>query len=321
LSLDSNLVIAIDIGGTQFRVALVNDDGEIIDRHADLIHSEQPRDQALSRIRDAAWEMLASVERERVRGVGAATAGLVVPDTGVLLMSPNLPTWYDTPLKQIWERELGLPVWVGNDANLAALGERRFGAGNGSDHLVYITFSTGIGGGVVAGGRLVTGSRGFAGEIGHMTIDVNGPECRCGNIGCLEVMASGTAIARMARERLSGGEESAIKGLVAGDLAKVTAKTVAEAAKSGDPLAVELMNTATTNLGVGVVNLVHIFNPEVVVIGGGVSRAGDMVFERVRRVVAERSMPDIEVRIVPAALGDDSGLLGAAALVLEETPG
>lgn len=319
MSQDRNLVIAIDIGGTHFRVALVSDEGVILERHADLVNSDQPPDHALGRIRDAAADMLSRAGRERVRGVGAATAGLVTPGTGVLLMSPNLPTWYNTPLKQIWERELELPAWVGNDANLAALGERRFGAGRGSDDLVYITCSTGVGGGVITGGRLVSGFRGFAGEIGHMTIDIHGPRCRCGNVGCLEVMASGTAIARMARERLAAGESSSIGALAAGDLGSISAKMVAEAARSGDSLAADVMNTAAANLGVGVVNLVHIFNPEVVVIGGGVSRAGDLLFDPVRRVVAERSMPDIPVEIVPAALGDDSGLLGAAALVMEST--
>ena len=317
LNRDRDLVIAIDIGGTHFRVALVNDEGAILERQADLVNSDQPPDRTLDRIRAAAADMLSRAGRERVKGVGAATAGLVTPVTGVLLMSPNLPTWYNTPLKHIWERDLELPAWVGNDANLAALGERRFGAGNGSDDLVYITCSTGVGGGVITGGRLVTGFGGFAGEIGHMTIDIHGPQCRCGNIGCLEVMASGTAIARMAEERIAAGEQSSLNELVEGATGGISAKMVAEATGSGDRLAAEVMNTAATNLGVGVVNLVHIFNPEIVIIGGGVSRAGDMIFDPVRRVVAERSMPDLSVEIVPAALGDDSGLLGAAALVLD----
>jgi glucokinase len=316
---DMNLVIAIDIGGTQFRVALVSSEGAVLERNSGLIGADQSPDRALARIREAAADMLARAGRERVRGLGVAIAGLVTPGTGVLLTSPNLPTWYDTPLKEIWERELGLPAWVGNDANLAALGERRFGAGRGSDDLIYITCSTGVGGGVITGGRLVTGSRGFAGEIGHMTIDIHGPRCRCGNVGCLEVMASGLAIARMAQERLAAGESSSLLELANGAVGEISATLVAEAAGSGDLLASEVMNAAATNLGVGVVNLVHIFNPEIVIIGGGVSKAGDMIFDPVRRLVAERSMPDISVVIVPAALGDDSGLLGAAALVMEST--
>jgi glucokinase len=319
MSGDKDLTAAIDIGGTQFRVALVGDDGAVLERDSGLIGADQPPDDVLARITEVAGDMVSQAGRERVRGLGVAIAGLVKPGTGVLLTSPNLPKWYDTPLKEIWERELGLPAWVGNDANLAALGERRFGAGRKSDDLIYITCSTGVGGGVITGGRLVTGCRGFAGEIGHMTIDIHGPKCRCGNVGCLEVMASGTAIARMAGERLAAGEPSSLTELLKGAADGISAKLVAEAAGSGDHLASEVMNTAATNLGVGVVNLVHIFNPEIVIIGGGVSRAGDMIFDPVRRVVAERSMRDISVDIVPAALGDDSGLLGAAALVLDST--
>lgn len=154
-----------------------------------------------------------------------------------------------------------------------------------------------------------------------MTIDVDGPVCNCGNVGCLEVLASGTAISRLAADRLSDGETSVITDVVGGDYSKVTASIVAEAAASGDGMAREIMHTAATNLGIGVVNLVHLFNPELVIIGGGVSRAGDLIFEPVRKVVAERKMPDIEVQIIPAGLGDDPGLLGAVALVLDNTSG
>jgi glucokinase len=186
---------------------------------------------------------------------------------------------------------------------------------------VYLTVSTGIGGGVITGGCLLNGANGFGAELGHMTIDLSGPACNCGNEGCLEMLASGTAIARDAAERIARGEVSAIADRVAGDLSMVTAGLVAEAAQAGDAVAMEVMRRAGTNLGVGVVNLVHIFNPELVIIGGGVSRAGDLLFGPVRKVVAERKMRDIEVSIVPAALGDDPGLLGAVAMVLENTSG
>jgi glucokinase len=236
-----------------------------------------------------------------------------------LLTSPNLLAWYNTPIKAILEKELRLPVFVSNDATLAALGEYKFGAGVGCHDLIYITVSTGIGGGVIVGGKLLLGTRGFAAEVGHMTIDINGPRCNCGNVGCLEMLASGTAIARMAVERLSRGEKSTIAELVAGDLSKVTAEVVEKAARNGDSVAKDVMNTAGTNLGVGVVNLIHIFNPELIIIGGGVSKAGDLIFEPVRRVIAQRVMRDISVRITTPALGDNPGLLGAVALVLENT--
>lgn len=313
-----HLILTLDLGGTNYRLALANDKGELLKRSSAAVKPQDP-EQTLDEIKQAISEMLSGIDRTTMRGMGIAIAGLVTQDTGVLLTSPNLLRWYNTPVKSIFEKELKLPVFVGNDATLAALGEYKFGAGIGCHDLIYITVSTGIGGGVIAGGKLLLGSRGFAAEVGHMTIDLNGPRCNCGNIGCLETLASGTAIARMAVERLSKGEKSAISELVAGDMSKISAEVVEKAAKKGDALALDIMNTAGTNLGVGVVNLIHIFNPELIIIGGGVSKAGDLIFEPVRRMVAQRVMRDISVRITAPVLGENPGLLGAVALVLENT--
>ena len=318
MSQSNHFVLALDIGGTHFRLALADQKGQLLRQCKGHSSPENGPEQAIERIKDAATEMLSGLEPGSVRGMGIAVAGLITPATGVLLTSPTLLSWYNTPLKEIFEKELQLPVWVGNDANLAALGEHRFGSGIGCDDLIYITVSTGIGGGVITGGKLLTGSSGFAAELGHMTIDLNGPRCNCGNVGCLEAMASGTAIARLTLEKLSCGEASVITDLVAGDLTKVTARVVGEAASSGDAVARAIMHTAATNLGVGIVNLVHIFNPELIIIGGGVSQSGELLFDPVRQVVAERTISDYTVRIVPATLGDDCGLLGAAALVAGE---
>ena len=310
------LVLTLDVGGTHFRLALIDEKGQLLKQCKGESCVEEGPKEGIRRIMAAVPEMLSGIETGSITGMGIAIAGLVTPETGILLTSPNMLSWYNTPVKQIFERELKLPVQIGNDANLAVLGEHRFGAGKGSNDVIYITVSTGIGGGVITGGRLLTGSAGFAGELGHMTIDLNGPKCKCGSIGCFEVMASGTAIAGFAVDRLSGGEHSAITETVSGDLTKVTAKVVAEAAEAGDTVARAVMRTATTNLGVGLANLVHIFNPDIIILGGGVSQAGELIFEPVREVVAERIMRDYAVSIVPAALGDDCGLLGAAALVL-----
>jgi glucokinase len=316
LSQRKHLILALDLGGTKFRLALANDKGELLKRYAAHVKPDDP-EQTIEAIKDAISDSLSGINRSTVKGMGVAIAGLVTQDTGVLLTSPNLMAWYNTPIKAIFEQEIQLPVSVGNDATLAALGEYKFGAGKDCRDLVYITVSTGIGGGVITGGKLLLGTCGFAAEIGHMSIDINGPRCNCGNIGCLETLASGTAIARFASERLSGGEKSAIAELIAGDYSRITAEIVEKAAQSGDAVAKAIMDTAGTNLGVGVVNLVHIFNPELVVIGGGVSKAGDLIFEPVRRVVARRVMRDISVRITASALGDNPGLLGAVALALE----
>ena len=319
MSQGKRLILALDIGGTNFRLALSNEKGELLIHYAAPIGSPNDPELSIDRIKNAISNLLSGINRNRLVGMGAAVAGLVTQGTGVLLTSPNLLAWYNTPIKSIFEKELKLPVCVGNDANLAALGEYTFGAGKGCHDLIYLTVSTGIGGGIITGGKLLLGTSGFAAEVGHMTIDLNGPRCNCGNIGCLETLASGTAIARFAVERLSRGEKSAITSLVAGDLSKVTAVIVAQAAQSGDPLARAVMDTAGTNLGVGVVNLVHIFNPELIIIGGGVSKSGDLIFEPVRHVMAKRMMRDISVRITTPALGENSGLMGAVALVLQNT--
>jgi len=310
-------ILAVDIGGTQFRIALVSTSGKILKRHAVPNEFVDNPSAGLHYIKTAVTELIAGESNAGIAGMGVAIAGLVTVESGVLLTSPNLLKWYGTPIKEIFERELGLPVWVCNDANLAALGEQRYGVGKGIDDLIFITVSTGIGGGIIINGKMFLGSQGFGAEIGHMTIDNDGPRCNCGNIGCLEMLASGTAIARMARERMMNGEASTIKDVAGDNLTKITAETVFAKAKRGDGLAISVVNAATRNLGIGIVNLVHLFNPQMIVLGGGVSQAGDMLLVPVRQVVAERIMKDIEVNIVLAALNADSGLLGAVAMVLD----
>lgn len=320
MSADKPFILALDLGGTHFRLALIDQAGKFHDRFVALTHAEEGREQVSRRIKEAAREMASNVGLETIRGMGIAAPGPLDPVSGVLLTLPNLPGWENTPLKMLFQEEFLLPVYVGNDANLAALGEHRYGAAKGVDDFIYITISTGIGGGIIAGGRLLLGAKGLAGEVGHMTIDLHGPQCNCGNRGCWETMASGSAIARTAVERIKGGRESIIANPVGGELEKVTAQTVEQAARSGDPLAQEIMAEAGTLIGVGLVNLIHIFNPKLIVIGGGVSNAGDLIFKPARRLIAQRAMPPYrEIEIVPAALGDDAGLLGAVALVLDNT--
>ena len=242
-----------------------------------------------------------------------------IDQNGVVLSPPNLPGWDNTPLRSLWEEEFRVPVYIGNDCNLAALGEYRFGAGMGRDNIVYIAIGTGIGGGVIIDGRLFTGSGGLATELGHMTIDPSGPRCNCGNTGCLEALASGTAIARAAVERIQCGEASTITRLATSDLGRVTAETVQTAAISGDKLARDVIERAGRDLGIGITNLLHLFNPELVIIGGGVAMMGELILNPARKTVAERAMPGFIVPIVPSSLGDDAGLLGAVALVGESS--
>ena len=316
-------ILALDLGGTRFRVALADDKGKMLDRFSDLTHTERGKEWVLANINQALHKMLSGVSIEQVRAMSVSAPGPLEPFSGVLLRAPNMPGWYNVPLKAIWEKELGIPVFVSNDANLGALGEHRFGVGKGINDLVYITVSTGVGGGVISQGRLLLGWRGLAGEVGHMTVDPNGPRCICGNMGCLEVLASGSAIARQARERMKRGDDTIISSMVSGNIDGVTGETVTTAAKKGDALALEIVSKAAFYLGIGIVSLVHLLNPKLIVIGGGVSNLGSLLFEPVRALVGERAIPDFleGLEILPTSLGDNVSLMGAIALVLDGTSG
>ena len=313
-------IISVDLGGTQIRAALSDREGNILNRVAHPTQADEGPGPVIERIKEAIRQA-AGQHLGEVQAIGIASAGPLDPWKGVIIKAPNLPGWRNVPLKAIMEEEFGLPTYVGNDANLAALAEQRFGAGKGARNLIYITHSTGIGGGIIVDGRLLLGSKGLAAEVGHITIDIDGPRCGCGNIGCLEAMAAGPAIARNAVQAIKAGRKTIITDLVGGDLNRITAKEVNEAAQQGDPLGIELIRQAGELLGIGLVSLMHLFNPEIIIIGGGVSKAGELLFEPVRETVRERCMDEAYWRdtpIVPAALGDDVGLMGGIALVLSQ---
>jgi glucokinase len=313
------LIVGVDVGGTQIRAALADGEGRIIHRTSCLTLAEEGLEPVIGRIKGAIYEVMGSTDRGQVRGIGITAPGPLDPWKGIIMEAPNLSGWKNVPLKELMEEEFGLPVLVGNDANLAALAEQRFGAGQGVADLIYITVSTGIGGGIIIDNKLLLGAQGFAGEVGHHTIEAHGPRCNCGNIGCLEALAAGPAIARCARELIRNGIGTTIADLVDGDLDKITAREVNQAAQAGDPVAIELFRQAGFYIGVGIVNLLHLFNPSLIVIGGSVTKAGDLLFEPIRATVRERAMASYyweDTPIVPAALGDDVGLLGAVALVL-----
>jgi glucokinase len=239
------------------------------------------------------------------------------PNAGVVLNAPNLPGWINVPLRSRLQEAVGVPVRIGNDANLAALGEWRYGAGQGVNHLIYLAISTGIGGGVISDGRLIVGWRGLGVEPGHMPMVEDGPLCGCGKRGHLEALASGTAIARRAAELLGEGQPSSL--LLHGS--PVDAEAVSRAAESGDALGQRVLREAGEALGRALAGLVHIFNPQRIILGGGVARAGDIFWEPIRRTLqAEVMSPAFleGVDLVPAALGDDAGLVGA--LVLATLP-
>jgi len=315
-------VLAIDLGGTKINAAIISDKGKVLAREYLLTLAHQGVEPVTKRILSAIDRIISSggTNLSQLCCVTIAAAGAIDSDKGLITFSPNLPGWHNVPLRDIIKDKLRVDTWLINDTNAAALGEHHFGVGRGVNNLIYLTVGTGIGGGIILDGELYTGACGSAGEIGHMTIDVNGIRCNCGNTGCWETLASGTAIAREAIRRIKQGERSSLTDIVKGEIEEITAEKVAVAAQGGDTLALEVISEAATYLGVGMVNLVNIFNPEMIIVGGGVVKMGDLLLGPARQVVAERAFPISAgaVRIVPTQLGGDAGMLGAAIFAFQQ---
>ena len=309
-------VLAIDVGGTTILSAIVSNEGQVVANRSCLTLADDGPQTVIDRIYSSIDHLLevTGLDLPQLGGISIASAGIIDMDKGIITVSPNLPGWHDIHLRDIVKEKYGIDTFLVNDASAAALGEHHFGAGRAVDNLVYLTVSTGIGGGIITNGKLYVGTHGSAGEIGHMIIDVNGPECSCGNRGCLEALASGSAIAREAKERIRQGRKSSLTDIAKGKIEDITAEEVGAAAQDGDPLALEVVSEAATHLGMGIINVIHIFNPEIIIIGGGVAKMGDLLFNPVRQVVSEKafSFPAQAVRIVPPQLGEDPGLIGAA---------
>jgi glucokinase len=244
--------------------------------------------------------------------VSIAACGSVDTESGTIIFSPNLSGWRNIPLRSIIQERLGVEVILINDANAAALGEYYLGAGRGAGNLLFLSLGTGIGGAIIIDGDLYTGASGGAGEVGHMTINTEGPVCSCGNRGCLEALVSGTAIAREAIERLKLGGSSYFLKVDNGK--RITAEKVADAALNGDPLALDVIHEAAEYLGIGMVNLINILNPDIIIVGGGVAGMGELLLGPARKLVQEKAFPGLanSLSIVPGKLGGDAGLLGAA---------
>jgi glucokinase len=314
------LFLGIDLGGTKIVAGLVDREGRIVARHHRDTEAKEGQDAVFRRLVDVTTQLLTTkgINRQQVAAIAIASPGPIDARRGVVTAPPNLPGWRDVPLGRMIQEEFGLPTSLENDANAAALAEHRFGAGQGSDHMIYATVSTGIGGGFVLGGRLYTGATGGAAEFGHTTVLPSGPLCGCGNRGCLEAVASGSAIAREARERVQRGVPTLIAELAAGNLDSITAKLVAQAADQGDWEANAILGQAMTYLGVGMANLVNLLNPQLLVIGGGLTKMGERLFEPVRRAIDLRAFATAAraVELRSAQLGDDVGLLGAAAVAM-----
>jgi glucokinase len=346
------LVLAVDLGGTQIRTAVLQG-AHLLSRVGLLTGENRTPESVIPRLHNAVQQALdeAGVTLNQIAGIGIAAPGPLDHRTGIIYSPPNMPGWDSIPLRDLFQERYQVPTYVENDANAAGLGEFMFGAGRGCKNIVYLTISTGIGGGIIIEGKLVEGTNGTAGELGHMTIDWQGLPCSCGNIGCLEAMASGTAIARRANEAITAGQGAELLTFAStmlehpdtvpdpaalprqdqsppllkeqeefdaaeGSL-EVNSRTVARAAEAGIPLAREIITSAAEALGVGLVNIIHIFNPEMIILGGGVTLMGRMLMEPALRIVQERAMkaPRDVVQISIAQLGTNTGLIGAGALI------
>lgn len=319
-------ILGVDIGGTNLVVAAVPYAGGGVG--AIRSRETQPNRGAGAAVKDIgvmAQEVVAEVSGPGEGlgdfvGVGIGCPGPLDLDAGTIVSSPNL-VWDGYPIRDRVSEVVGLPAALDNDANCATYGEWWQGAARGLTSVVGVTLGTGIGGGLIAGGILLRGASGSAGEIGHMTIHIDGRRCGCGNRGCLEAYASGPNIAARAREGLDAGAESVLAELVDGDVERITAATVHEALTHGDDFAREVMADTARYLGVGIANLVNLFNPEMVVVVGGVTRAEGYLFDPLRAEVRKRAFASAvdACRIVPGALPETAGVIGAAGIFLADS--
>ncbi|MYH64031.1 MAG: ROK family protein [Chloroflexi bacterium] len=304
-------IITVDLGGTQLRAARYDSALNLLAREHTLTGADDGLEAVLARIK-AIIRLVMPANRERVESIGISAPGPLNSKTGVIVAPPNLPGWHDVPLGAIIEAEFGLPTYIGNDANVAALAEASQGAAQGCRHVCYITVSTGIGSGIICDGRLVTGHAGLAAELGHIPIIVDG-----GRVSSIELEAAGPAIARQARQAIRAGGNSDMLAVAAGELERLDARAVGMSAARGDALAVELLAYAGRIIGLGIVTVLHLFNPQIIVIGGGVSKTGELLFAPIRETVRDHALDSAftaGLRIEAAALGDDVALVGAAAL-------
>ncbi|MEJ2599321.1 MAG: ROK family protein [Anaerolineales bacterium] len=325
----SDLLLALDFGGTKHSLACLRletarelvaagDAGRALAWQAHRRVFSPPGADAqydLKTVFNLAHELL---DGERPGAIGVSFGGPVDYSQGLVRLSHHVPGWENTPLQQMLEDKFNAPAAVDNDANVAALGEAWFGAGWNADSLLYITVSTGVGGGWILNRKPWRGAQGMAGEIGHTVIDPQGPRCLCGKSGCVERLASGPYMACDARQKLQEYPQSGaiIRRLAGGDLTAVTAKLLAEAAAAGDALAWEFLKRSARALGVAIGNAANLLNPERFILGGGVTKSGERYWEAINQAARQTALPQVDYEILPAALGDDAPLWGALALAM-----
>lgn len=310
-------VVGVDLGGTKISTALSNLNGEVISQTTVPTNANEGEIPVLNRIIESIDKVIkdGNATYKDVKGIGIGIPGALNVEEGIILFTPNVPFKNFNIVEPI-KKKFEIPVFIDNDANVATIGEYMFGAGKGFKDVIFITISTGVGGGAILNGNIYRGNTSNALEIGHMTVAPGGPRCNCGNIGCVEATSSGTAIAKRGQEALSSKVETSLR-----KYDNVTSYEVFVEAAAGDVVCKEIIENAMNYLGIAVANTVSIFDPAVIIIGGGVSKAGDIVFETIRKVVDKRCFKSMaeSVKIVPAGLGTDAGVIGAVALALLET--
>jgi len=309
--------VGVDIGGTNIKIAMVSKEGEIIYSNSVPTRAEMGYEYTVSNIKQAISDLIkeTKIDKTLIEGIGLGFPGQIDCDNGVVRHLPNIPGWNNVPIAQILETEFGITTKVDNDVRCAALGELNFGAGKGCKNLICITVGTGIGSGLIVNGKLVRGANNAAGEIGHIKLQIHdGPICGCGDTGCLEAFASGPAIVAMAEEYILGGKSTKYREMANPD---ITPYIVCEAAKQGDAVAKKIFEIIGEYIGIGMASVVNLLNPEKIVIGGGVADAGEILFDPIKKTIADRAMPiqASSVEVVPAQLGNTAGVIGASLLI------
>lgn len=314
--MSENVYVGMDLGGTTIKVGLCSASGVLLHTYEGPTGVAEGPETVISNMADYVRRVVeeSPYSWEQLAGVGAGVAGFTNVRDGIIVMAPNIG-FKDVPIRAILEERLGKPVKIDNDANVAALGEAWSGAGAGIENCVCYTLGTGVGGGIIINGRIYQGFSGMAGEIGHIDVvpDLEAIQCGCGKIGCLETVSSATGIIRMAKEAVQRGERTFIA-----DASEITAKTVFDAAKAGDEVALRIVKRAAFYLGKSMAAVAAVLNPQSFIIGGGVSKAGDILFDPIRETFAQLAPEPLQkgVQIVPATLGNDAGMIGAAGLLI-----
>ncbi len=315
---NKTLLIGVDLGGTNMRVGMVTSDGRMVHRLILPTRVTLGLDKVVERIIKAIQEVINQtiVPGNQIKGIGIGSPGTIDIQSGIIISSPNFPKWKQVPLKHMIEEKLSIPTFMDNDANAFAFGEKWVGAGKEVQSLVCLTLGTGVGGGIILNGRIWHGADGMAAEIGHMTVLPDGLKCNCGNYGCLESYASASSIVRRVCNAIQSGKLTMVLDYAKGNLENITSDLVYQAALKGDELAIHIMNETATFLGIGIANLINLLNPEMIVVGGGLTNAWDIIYPVTLKEVQKRALSEMakRVKIVRASLGDNSGIIGAAGI-------